>query len=216
MEAAQVYVMAGVCLVLGLGIGYLLRASQPPNPPVLASVRSVASVRSTQPPPGARMRSLEQMRQMADKQAAPMLEKLKTNPNDSALLARIGASYLSTHQFSQAAVYYGRAVQVDPKNVVLRTSLASSLYLSGDADGAISQLNQALKYNPTDADALFNLGLIKLKAKDDDKGALAAWRQLLKTNPKLGPDKKAEVQRLVANVMTEQANQQAAQGARQQ
>ena len=67
------------------------------------------------------------MQQMADKQAAPLLEKLKSDPNNSALLSQVGAIYHTTHQFKQAADYYDRALQADPKNVAIRTKLASSL-----------------------------------------------------------------------------------------
>ncbi|MGA8730238.1 MAG: tetratricopeptide repeat protein [Terracidiphilus sp.] len=151
---------------------------------------------------------------MADTQAAPLLEKLKSDPHNSALLSQVGAIYHTTHQFEQAAGYYGKAVQADPKNVVLRTKLASSLYRSGDPDGAIKQLNQALRYNPKDANALFDLGMIKLHGKQDGKGALAAWQQLLKSNPDLSADRKATVQQLMAAVLTMLSDQNGIQGAR--
>ena len=163
---------------------------------------------------GGRMPSLEEMKRMADKQAAPLLEKLKSDPNNSALLVQVGAIYHATHQFKEAAAYYGRAVQIDPKNVAVRTKLASSLYRSGDVDGAIAQLNQALSYDPKDANALFDLGMIRLQGKQDGKGAVAAWQRLLKTNPQLSADRKAMVQKLMANVLTTLGDQHGTEGAR--
>lgn len=160
------------------------------------------------------MPSVEEMQHMADKQAAPLLEKLKTDPNNTVLLAQVGAIYHSTHQFSQAAGFYDRAVKIDPKNVPLHTKLAISLYRSGDVDGAITQLNQALQYDPHDANSLFNLGMIRLQAKHDGKGALAAWQKLLKTNPDLSPERKTEVQKLMAEVLTSMGDQPATRGAR--
>ena len=157
--------------------------------------------------------SLEQMKQMGDKQAAPLKEKLKSDPNNNALLIQVAAIYQSTHQFQAAAAYYGKAVQNDPRNAVLRTELASSLYLGGDADGAIAQLNQALKDDPNNANALFNLGMIRLQGKQDGKGALAAWRQLLKTNPQLSADRKATVLKLMADVMTTLGDEPGKEGA---
>jgi cytochrome c-type biogenesis protein CcmH/NrfG len=44
--------------------------------------------------------------------------------------------------------------------------------------------------------ALFNLGMIKFKGKDDATGAIAAWQQLLKTHPDL--DRKATVEQMLA------------------
>jgi cytochrome c-type biogenesis protein CcmH/NrfG len=156
---------------------------------------------------GGHMPSLDEMKQMADKQAAPLLEKLKSDPNNSALLIQVGAIYHTTHQFKQAAAYYDKAVRVDPKSVAIRTKLASSLYRDGDVDGAIAQLNRALSNDPKDANALFDLGMIKLQGKQDGKGALAAWKELLKSNPELSTDRRATVEKLMADVMTTLADQ---------
>jgi cytochrome c-type biogenesis protein CcmH/NrfG len=153
------------------------------------------------------------MQQMADKQAAPLLERLKSDPNNSALLIQVGGIYHTTHQFKQAAEYYDKALRVDPKNVAIRTKLASSLFRMGDADGAIAQLNQALSYDPKDANALFDLGVVKLNGKRDSKGALAAWQRLLKSNPQLSADRKATVQKLMAAVMTTLSDQNGIEGA---
>jgi len=60
------------------------------------------------------------------------------------------------------------------------------MYYNGDADdGALAELEQSLQLNPTDANALFNLGMIRLNGKQDPSGAINAWQELLKTNPEL-------------------------------
>jgi cytochrome c-type biogenesis protein CcmH/NrfG len=196
-QAKQVYAMAAVCLVVGLAIGYLFRGSQSP-----AVAQPVANAQSGAPAGGmgGQMPSLDQMKYMADKKAAPVLEKLKSDPTNSDLLKQVGNIYEATHQFKDAAGYYDRALQADPKNVAIRTQLASSLYYNGDVDGAISQLQKALEYDPKDANSLFNLGMIKWQGKQDSKGAIAAWQQLLKSNPQLSADRKATVQKLMADV----------------
>jgi cytochrome c-type biogenesis protein CcmH/NrfG len=207
MRASRVYAMAAFCLVCGLTIGYLMRGSQLALPPAHTAASAAqhpvsASVKPVGHPP-----TLEAMKQIADTQAAPLLEKLKSNPNDSALLVQLGAIYHTSHQFQQAADYYNQALNTDPKNVALRTKLASSLYRKGDTDGAIAQLNKALAYDPKDANALFDLGMIKLQGKGDGKGAIQAWQRLLKTNPQLSEDKKATVLKLMADVMTSMGDQ---------
>jgi cytochrome c-type biogenesis protein CcmH/NrfG len=203
-QAKQVYAMAAVCLVVGLAIGYLFRGSQSPAPPVLEMGGSQPTAIADAM--GGHMPSLEQMKQMADKKAAPLLEKLKSDPNNTDLLIQVGKIYNSTHQFKEAAGYYDKAVQVDPKNVAIRTEMASCLYYSGDVDGAISQLQQSLHYDPKDANSLFNLGMMKWQGKQDSKGAVAAWQQLLKSNPQLGADRKATVQKLMADVQMQGKN----------
>jgi tetratricopeptide (TPR) repeat protein len=148
------------------------------------------------------MPTLADMKQMADKQAAPLLVKLQSDPKNTAMLVQVGAIYHGTHCFKEASVYYGKAVQIDPRNVAFRNKLASSLFRSGDIDGAIAQLNKALAVDPSDANSLFNLGTIKLQGKNDNKGALAAWQHLLKSNPQLSSDRRAMVDGMIANVMT--------------
>jgi cytochrome c-type biogenesis protein CcmH/NrfG len=196
--AKQVYAMAVVCLIVGLAIGYLFRGSQSTVPARPVPVAQSAPAASK----GGHMPSLEEMKQMADKKAGPLLEKLKTDPNNSGMLIQVGNIYKMTHQFKEAATYYDKALQVDPKNVAIRTEMASCMYYQGDVDGALSQLQQSLKYDPKDANSLFNLGMIRWQGKKDSQGALAAWRQLLKSNPQLSADRKAAVQKLMADVGT--------------
>jgi cytochrome c-type biogenesis protein CcmH/NrfG len=199
-KAKQVYTMAAVCLLIGLAIGYLFHGSQSPAP-------STQPVAGTQPSPaanamGGHMPSLEEMKQMADKKAAPLLEKLQGDPNNGDLLFQVGNIYMATHQFKQAVAYYNKALQVNPKNMAVRTEKASCMYYDGDTDGAIALLQESLVYSPQDANSLFNLGVIKWQGKQDGKGALAAWRQLLKSNPQLSAERKAAVQRLMQSVQT--------------
>ena len=237
LKATQVYIMAVMCLALGLAFGYLFRGSQLQTAPAqtapsaawptaaagaMGQMSAGSQAQSAAGPAlqsphgramGGQMPSLDQMKQMADSKAAPLLAKLKKDPNNSDLLDQLGAIYHSTHQFKEAAAYYDKAVQIDPRNVALRTKLAISLYRSGDVDGAIAQLNRALSYDPKDANSLFDLGMIRLQGKQDSKGALAAWRQLLKSNPQLSADRKAAVQKMMADAQKTAGDQHAAEGA---
>ncbi len=194
-QVKQVYAMAVINLLVGLAIGYLFRGSQSPSLPAqpAANVQPSGGM-------GGQMPSLDQMKQMADTKAAPLLEELKGDPNNSDLLIQVGDIYKSTHQFKEAAAYYDKSLQVNPKNVAIRTEMASCLYYSGDVEGAISQLQKALEYDPNDANSLFNLGLFKWQGKQDGKGALAVWQRLLKSNPHLSAERKARVQKLMADV----------------
>jgi len=200
--ARQVYIVATICLLIGLAVGYLLRGSQSPN---------AASVSAPAPAPtphaqGQQMPSMEQMKQMGDKAAEPLLARLKTDPNNADLLAQIGNVYKSTHQFKDAAGYYESSLKINPDNVPIRTTLASCLYYSGDPDGALSQLQQSLQHDPNDANSLFNLGVIRWQAKKDSRGAVAAWQQLLNANPKLEEAKRAQVEKMIADARQGVAN----------
>lgn len=201
-QPRQVYVMAAVCLVVGLLVGYLLPGSA--KPAVLNSTATAKSQVEMNSGALAPMPTLDQMKHMADKQAAPLLTKLAADPNDVALLVQIGNIYKASHQFKQAADYYGKALSVDARNVAVRTEMASCLYYSGDVNGALDQLHQSLEYDPKDADSLFNLGMIRWKGNNDAAGAIAAWQQLLRTNPNL--DRKAIVEKMIAEAQQPRAN----------
>jgi cytochrome c-type biogenesis protein CcmH/NrfG len=196
-QVKQVYAMAAVCLLVGLALGYLFRGSQSSAPPApgASGIQTAARAGAT----GGQMPSLDQMKQIADKKAEPLLPKLKSDPNNSGLLLQVGNIYKATHQFKDAVSYYDKALKVDSKNVPAHNEIASCLYYTGDADGALAQLEQSLKDDPKNADALFNLGVIKWEAKKDAKGAVSAWQQLLKSNPELDARKKAEVQKAIAD-----------------
>jgi cytochrome c-type biogenesis protein CcmH/NrfG len=194
LQARHVYLMAALCLVGGLAGGYLARGWRMPAAAVQARVVM------PHPPMSGRRPSLEELKQMADKQAAPILAKLDKDPTNSDLLVQAGGIYHGAHQFKQAAAYFDRAVAAKPADVTIRTKLATSLFRMGAVDNAIDQLNQALGYSPTDANSLFNLGIIEWQGKQNGKSALAAWQKLLKTNPQLPQDRKAQVQKLIAEV----------------
>jgi cytochrome c-type biogenesis protein CcmH/NrfG len=214
LQPWRVYSMAALYLIAGLVIGYLLRATRTTE----ASAASASIAERPQPRPGATANpnppTLDELKQMANRKAAPLLEKLKSDPNNSALLMQLGAVYHSAHQFDEAAAFYDKASQIDSKNVAARAKLAISLYRSGDVDGALAQLNRTLRDNPSDANSLFNLGMIRLQGKHDGAGAVAAWQQLLKLNPQLSEDRKAEVQKLMAEVLTSQSTQNGNEGAK--
>jgi cytochrome c-type biogenesis protein CcmH/NrfG len=205
----QVYALAVVCLLIGLPVGYFLRGSAPETPatgqgasmaslpsvpqPVSAPTGNVSAPPNGMPHP---MPSLDDMKRMADKKAEPLLTKLKSDPNDAKLLNQIGIVYRSAHQFKEAEDYFQKSLAIDPKNTDVRADMAACMFYTDDVDGAIKELQQALKYDPKHPGALMNLGIIKWKAKNDVPGAVAEWEKLLKLNPDF--PQKQQVERLIA------------------
>jgi tetratricopeptide (TPR) repeat protein len=192
-QGARVYGMAAVCLCAGVLGGWVVRG---PQRPTLQTVQATGVEGEAKLPHG--MPTEDHMQRMADKQAAPLLEQLKSQPNDPALLAQIGKVYVAGRQMPQAISYFERAVEADPKHVGNRADLASYLYLTGEPEKAIQQLEKALSYEPTNPQVLFNLGSIKLKARGDNAGAIQAWTQLLKTNKNLPEGPKHKVEQAIA------------------
>jgi cytochrome c-type biogenesis protein CcmH/NrfG len=200
--------MCAVCLGMGLLAGYLLRgsASGPvalsaaakttaPSSPGMAApaAPSPAALSPAGPSPAGpsqsaqqmphKMPTLDDMKRMADKKAAPLLEKLKSDAKNPQLENQIGLIYESAHQFKTAAGYFEKSLHYDPKNIGVHADYASCLYYSGDVDGALKQLNQSLIYDPKHAGTLMNIGIIRWKGKNDADGAVAAWEKLLQYHP---------------------------------
>lgn len=195
-QTRHVSILAAVFLVAGLIAGYFL-----PSSGVANSAKPGAAVAPKTPgahPP----LTMEQMKAMADKNAAPLLEKLKSNPTDAELLGQLGALYSYAHQFQESAEYFSKSLQADPKNLIVRTQFASSLYYKGDVDGSLKELQEVLKSDPKNANALFNLGMMKWKGKGDPAGAIATWQELLRRNPNL--DRKSTVEQMIAEAKSQQ------------
>jgi tetratricopeptide (TPR) repeat protein len=129
------------------------------------------------------MPSPEQLKAMADKQVAPLLEQLKSKPNDKALLAQIGNTYYDAQIFPAAIDYYQKVLAVDPKDSMVRTDMATALFYSNDFDHSIAEFDRALKDDPKNSNALFNRGIVKWQGKMDVNGAVADWELLLKQDP---------------------------------
>lgn len=182
----QAYTLAVICLLLGVMGGWLLRGSQSPaGAPVAAASTSVPSPGAMNSQP-----SGEQLRQMADAQAAPLIEKLKLDPKNSDLLVSVGNSYYDAQQYTVAVDYYGRALEIKPSDASVRTDMATAYWYMGNTNRAIAEFNKALSYEPNKANTLFNLGLVKWQGKMDVEGAVADWEKLLATNPNYeGKDK---------------------------
>lgn len=187
--SVQAYTLAVICLAAGVAGGWFVRGSQSPAAAVQAAATAPDAQPGSQPSP-------EQLKKMADTQAAPQLEKLEADPENAELLASIGNIYYDTQQFPVAIEYYRKALKTEPANAGVRTDLATAYWYSGNADTAIEEFNTALKYEPTKSNTLFNLGIVKWQGKMDVDGAVAAWQKLLDTNPAYeGKDK---VQSLIA------------------
>ena len=138
----------------------------------------------------------DQMKQMADKQAEPLLAGLKQNPNDPEALYKVGNIYYDTRQFPEAVKYYEESLKLKPDATDVRTDMATAYYFMGDPDHAITEFEEVLKQNPKHANALFNEGMVKWEGKGDITGAIVAWKKLLASNPDY--PKREQVENLIA------------------
>jgi len=192
----QVLGLAAFCFAAGLLLGYLGAGTSSPARNAAPQPEAAAAPAGAGMPHA--MPTREQMKSMAEKQAAPLLQQLQKDPNNAGLLNEIGNVYVAAHQFPEAASYYERSLRIDPKNVKVRANKASLQFYSGDTAGAIATLKIALREAPNDPRVLFNLGVMRWKGEHDAAGAIQLWQKLLKSNPDLPAGTREEVQKLIA------------------
>ena len=190
--SVQAYVLAVICLLVGIAGGWFIRGSQ--SPAIAGAETASAPAPAPAINPGTQTPTPAEMQKMADTQAGPLIEKLKTDPNNAGLLASIGNVYYDAQQFPTAIEYYQRALKMEPANTGVRTDMATAYWYSGNADSAIAEFQKSLSYEPNKANTLFNLGVVEWQGKMDIDKALATWQKLLDTNPNYeGKDKVLEL-----------------------
>jgi tetratricopeptide (TPR) repeat protein len=168
-----------LCLLGGVGVGYLVRS--PANRPAAGSAAGVP----LQAPAttGQNAGEIPVLQKALEEQAAPLLLELKRDPNNPDLMAKLGNLYYDAHQYQPAIAYYGRALQLQSKNASVRTDMGTAYWYLGDADRAIAEFRTVLQSEPAKADTLFNLGIVQWQGKADVPAAVATWQKLLDTNP---------------------------------
>jgi cytochrome c-type biogenesis protein CcmH/NrfG len=184
------------CLLAGIAGGWSIRGARVPAPAAV----SVASIHAAPAPGTAEPQAMEaaHLKEMADAQAAPLLDKLKADPGNPASLTDLGNLYYDAQQYPVAVDYYARALKARPSDAAVRTDMGTAFWYMGNADRAIEEFNQALTYVPNNPNTLFNLGLVKWKGKKDGAGATAAWKKLLATDPRY--EQKDQVLKMLAEV----------------
>lgn len=194
--------LAAVCLLAGTAGGWAVGGWRSAKAPAVVPAASAipdgsAAAQNVAPQaPGP-----AQLTQFADAQAAPLLEKLKSDPGNADVLTALGNLYYDAQQYAVAVDYYARALRVKPADAAVRTDMGTAFWFMGKADRAIAEFEGALKYVPDNPNTLFNLGLVKWKGKKDGAGAEAAWKKLLATAPNY--EQKSQVEQMLAEVKSQ-------------
>ncbi len=185
-NSTQAFAVAGLSLAIGIAVGFYVHRSQTPASSAMAPAPQVVETASTGAVPPLTTTALPspaQLKQAADQQAAPMLEQLKTQPQNVDLLIGLGNIYYDAKQYPSAIDYYSKALKIRPEDTSVRTDMGTAYWYSGNADSAIAEFKKTLTYDPNKADTLFNLGIVEMQGKKDAPAALSAWQKLLDTNP---------------------------------
>lgn len=171
----EAYLLALVCLIAGLLVGYILRGSSPAP----GTSGGIAPTGGAAPSAPAAMPTAESLQPLAE----PLLAALKADPKNVDTLVQLGNLYYDHHIYPEAIEYYTRALEVRPNDVNVRTDLGTAFWYSGFPEKAITEYQKSLAMDQSHANTLFNLGIVRSEGLRDYTGAIAAWEQLLKANP---------------------------------
>ncbi len=182
----QAYVLAAICLVVGIAVGFFIRGSASPSTATPATQSS-----SQIPGMGSGPMPLGQLQEIPQQQSAaavatdakPLLDDLATDPSNVEKTTRVGDFYFDKHVYDQAIKYYEASIKLNPSNPSVLTDLGTAYFYNGDPNTAVKKFDQALKVNPTFPNALFNLGIVRWQGLKDPTGAIEVWQKLLETNP---------------------------------
>jgi cytochrome c-type biogenesis protein CcmH/NrfG len=174
----QAYVLAAFCMLLGVALGYLFRGS------ASVATAQAAPATTTEQGSSSQQRPADPNAQaMLVQSAAPLLEVVNKDPHDFDSLVKLANLYYDGQQFPSAIPYYERALAIHPDNPDVRTDMGTAYWYTGNAEKALAAMETSLQYRPGHPQTLFNLGWVRWQGKQDPKGAIAAWQQLLKANP---------------------------------
>jgi tetratricopeptide (TPR) repeat protein len=164
-----------ICLAIGLAVGYYFGKTAGSSALPIAASGPMQSAPPSQSPlmdPATFQQNEASFKSM-----------LSANPKDSNAMVQLGNLYYDNNRFSEAIDWYGRALEIDSKNIDARTDRGSCYWSLGKADEAIGEFQKSLQINPTHSQTLYNMGIVYLHGKNDMNQARQYWEKLLATNP---------------------------------
>jgi cytochrome c-type biogenesis protein CcmH/NrfG len=117
------------------------------------------------------------------KKAADLERLAGENPQNPDYLTQIGNLYYDSGQYEKAVDFYQRSLSIRPQDPNVETDLATCFHYSGQDDKALEILNKVLEYNPGFSHAMFNKGIVLIDGKKNTIDGIAAWEDLLRSDP---------------------------------
>lgn len=115
---------------------------------------------------------------------APLMKKLLSNPNDTKTLWALGNEYFSANDFAGAQPYYEKLATLTPKDDGVWIAVGAVAFNLGDDARAKTAWQRAMRLNPKNAEAHYNMGFWYLvqKPPQEDK-ARAEWQKVIDIDP---------------------------------
>ena len=109
---------------------------------------------------------------------------LKKDPKNLPAWVELGDLYFDSDQPREAIEAYSQYLAIKPDNPDVRTDMGIMLRKLGEFDRALEEFRKAAQSDPNHINSRYNIGIVLLHDKQDIKGAIKAWEEYLKVDPK--------------------------------
>jgi tetratricopeptide (TPR) repeat protein len=140
----------------------------------LAQKSQVAPMPAPQGPPAAELTG----------KIESLKEILKKDPKNLPAWVELGNLYFDSDQPKEAIQAYSKYLVVKPDNPDVRTDMGIMFRKLGEFDRALEEFRKAAQSDPKHINSRYNIGLVLLHDKQDIKGAINAWEEYLRVDPK--------------------------------
>jgi cytochrome c-type biogenesis protein CcmH/NrfG len=117
-------------------------------------------------------------------QIQTLKEIVKKDPRNLPAWVELGNLYFDSDRPKEAVEAYRQYLAVKPDNPDIRTDMGVMYRRLGQFDRAIGEFRKAAQSDPKHANSRYNIGVVLLHDKQDMKGAIKAWEEYLKVDPK--------------------------------
>lgn len=158
-------VVTALILAVIIAIGFILYLSFD-KPDVFAEIEKQADPHALQTDQA----ELNAKRLRFQKEIDSLLMIRETNPDDEEVLLHLANRYYDIEDWGRSMPLYGAYLQIHPENVDARVDFAFTVaQATGDYTRAIEEIEKGLKYDPKHVHALFNAGILSLRANMTNK-----------------------------------------------
>jgi tetratricopeptide (TPR) repeat protein/uncharacterized protein YneF (UPF0154 family) len=109
---------------------------------------------------------------------------VKKDPKNLSAWVELGNLYFDSGQPKEAIEPYRQYLAIKPDNSDVRTDMGIMYRALGEFDRAIEEFKKAAQSDPKHVNSRYNIGIVLLHDKQDIKGAIKAWEEYLKVDPK--------------------------------
>ena len=111
-------------------------------------------------------------------------EILKKDPKNLPAWVELGNLYFDSDRPEEAVEAYTRYLAAKPDNPDVRTDMGIMYRKLGQFDKALEEFRKAAQSDPKHVNSRYNIGIVLLHDKQDIQGAIRAWEEYLRVDPK--------------------------------